>query len=113
LSRDPEVVAAYRADPYTNHKRIRLQIINAMVKASQEARAQLHTIRLPVLILHGTDDKAAPIAGSRYLYEHISSPDKTLKLYEGLYHEIHNEPEQERVLNDLVTWLDRQQQGDA
>jgi alpha-beta hydrolase superfamily lysophospholipase len=37
---------------------------------------------------------------------HAGSPDLTLKVYEGLFHEPHNEPEKDDVLDDVVTWLD-------
>jgi alpha-beta hydrolase superfamily lysophospholipase len=108
LSRDPDVVAAYDTDPLVDHKPLRLQILKGMIRSCQQARPQLETIKLPVLILHGTADKVVPVAGSQYLYEHIGSQDKTLKLYEGLFHEIHNEPEQKMVLDDVVQWLNRQ-----
>ena len=45
-------------------------------------------------------------AGSRLLYEKAGSTDKTLKIYEGLYHEILNEPEKEQVMDDMLGWMD-------
>ena len=64
------------------------------------------TLTLPVLVMHGTDDRLADVEGSRELEATASNADVTAHYYEGLYHEIFNEPEQGDVLNDLVTWLD-------
>jgi acylglycerol lipase len=61
---------------------------------------------LPVLILSGTADRLSDPEGSKQLYERAQSKDKTLKLYEGFYHEILNETEKEKVLKDMVEWLD-------
>jgi alpha-beta hydrolase superfamily lysophospholipase len=63
-------------------------------------------LRLPLLILHGGSDQIAPPSGSETLYREVSSIDKTLKIYPGLYHEVHNEPERATVLADLLAWLD-------
>ena len=64
------------------------------------------SITLPLLILHGTADRLADPDGSQMIYDGVSSTDKTLKLYDGLYHEIFNEPEQEQVLADMAAWLE-------
>jgi alpha-beta hydrolase superfamily lysophospholipase len=61
---------------------------------------------LPLLILHGEADSAMDPAGSRAFYERAASRDKTLKLYPGLYHEVHNETERSQVLADIRAWLD-------
>jgi len=63
-------------------------------------------ISIPVLIMHGSADSIAPLRGSRMLAERISSPDKMLTVYDGLYHEILNEPEQDRVIAEIADWLD-------
>ena len=51
-------------------------------------------------------DSLASVAGSQYLFDHVSSADKILKIYPGLFHEIYNEPERDAVLDDLVGWFD-------
>jgi alpha-beta hydrolase superfamily lysophospholipase len=61
---------------------------------------------LPLYLYHGTADQITDPNGSRALYERAPTDDKTLTLYEGFYHETHNEPERERVLDDLTAWLD-------
>ena len=63
-------------------------------------------ITLPLLILQGGADKLVDPVGARLLYDAVSSADKRLILYEGLYHEVFNEPERERVLTDVEQWLD-------
>jgi len=60
------------------------------------------------LVMHGTEDRLANIEGSRELERLASNADVTAHYYDGLYHEVFNEPEQERVLDDLVGWLDIQ-----
>ena len=66
---------------------------------------ELPKIRLPMLIMHGAADRLSDPKGSKILYERTSSIDKTLKLYDGFYHEIFNEPECERVFADMEAWL--------
>jgi acylglycerol lipase len=61
---------------------------------------------VPTLIIYGTKDALAPPRGSEMLGERIGAADMTIKPYEGLYHEILNEPERETVLDDLCAWLD-------
>jgi alpha-beta hydrolase superfamily lysophospholipase len=73
----------------------------------------MEKIRLPLLIMHGTDDLLVPYQGSEVLYRRASSADKTLKLYPGLYHEILNEPEKQTVLEDVAAWLDAHTGGAA
>jgi len=69
-------------------------------------RERLSQLTLPLLILHGSDDEITPNSGSELIHARATSTDKTLKIYPGLLHEIHNEPEQAQVLSDISTWLD-------
>ena len=59
-------------------------------------------ISQPLLVLHGTDDRICPLAVSVMVHEAVSSADKTLRRYPGLYHEVFNEPEREQILTDLI-----------
>lgn len=113
ISRDPDVVAAYDADPYVNHEKTRLGMIIALANAAGMARYGLADITIPTLVLHGTGDTLCPPAGSHALFTGISSEDKDFKTYEGLYHEVMNEPEQAEVLNDIGDWLDHQVSGET
>jgi alpha-beta hydrolase superfamily lysophospholipase len=67
---------------------------------------RLPSLTMPLLVLHGTADRLVPPAASEVVRAHAGSPDLTLKVYEGLFHEPHNEPEKDDVLDDVVTWLD-------
>lgn len=106
VSRDPAVVAQYDADPLNYRGKIPAGTVAAMTRAVAVIVKRTPAITLPLLVLHGSADKLANPDGSRMLYERASSPDKMLKLYEGLYHEILNEPEQALVMGDIAFWLD-------
>ncbi len=107
ISRDPQAVAAYVADPLNFHGKVPARTIGEMVRFAEALPPRLPTLRLPLLALHGGADKLAGPAGSRLVVERATSTDKTLKVYEGLYHEIFNEREADRarVIGDLCTWV--------
>lgn len=65
----------------------------------------VNTYKYPCLILHGGGDQIVTPDSSKYFFEHISSTDKQLKIYEGLYHEILNEPEKDTVIEDINFWI--------
>jgi acylglycerol lipase len=104
ISRDAEVVQRYQDDPLVYYNRLPAQTVVALLQATQQIQTQQHCLHLPLLILHGTRDRLATIAGSQLLYRQAQSLDKTLKTYEGLYHEVLNESEPQ-VLEDVTTWL--------
>ncbi|MCD4672821.1 MAG: lysophospholipase [Anaerolineaceae bacterium] len=106
ISRDEEVVRKYDSDPLNYRGGVPVRTgaeINRIIKFIQ---ANMEKITLPVLIMQGTADRLSDPQGSKDLYARAQSADKTLKLYEGLYHEILNEPEQDEVIKDIVQWLD-------
>ncbi|MEE8470961.1 MAG: alpha/beta hydrolase, partial [Dehalococcoidia bacterium] len=76
-----------------------------ILKALRELPRHMAEINLPILIMHGTADRLSDPGGSQMLYERLGSSDKTLKLYEGFYHEVFNEPDHRRVLGDVEAWL--------
>ncbi len=106
ISRDEKVVQDYEADPLVYHGRIPAGTGAAGIRAIQQIEHEESRLRLPILILHGTADKLADVDGSRRLYRRAASSDKTLKLYEGFYHEVLNDVGKEQVLADLLKWLD-------
>lgn len=106
LSRDPQVIAAYKADPMVYSGRMRIGWSVAMVEAVREVERRLPELRLPYLALHGADDPITLPAGVEVVRERAGSDDLTVRVYPGLRHEIHNEPEQAEVLNDIAAWLD-------
>ncbi len=106
VSRDPAVVAAYRADPLVYNGKLSARLAAEMFDAMTKARDGAAQITLPILIQHGAADRLTAPAGSQYLFDHVSSVDKRLEIYPGLFHEIYNEPEQGAVLGDLIDWFD-------
>jgi alpha-beta hydrolase superfamily lysophospholipase len=106
ISRDPEVVKHYENDPLVYHGGIPARTGAEITGATKIIQAQMESMTLPLLILHGSDDRLADPEGSKELYERAQSDDKTLKLYEGLYHEVMNEPEKEMVWADIVAWIE-------
>ncbi len=107
VSRDPAVVAAYVIDPLVFTGKATARLGAEMLKAMQRITAEANRIRLPILILQGSADKLVDPAGARMLHDLVGSADKTLKVYEGLYHEVYNEPEHEQVLRDVESWLEK------
>jgi acylglycerol lipase len=110
ISRDPQVVKAYEQDPLVFKGGILARTGSETNRAINEIQSRMEEITLPLLILHGTADRITEVEGSQQLYARAESKDKQLKLYEGLYHEILNEPEKEQVQADIFAWL-RQRTG--
>ena len=106
VSRDAEVVREYVTDPLVYHGGIPARTGAEMNRAMERIRQRMETLEVPLLIMHGTCDLLADPEGSRQLYYRAESDYKDLRLYEGLYHEILNEPEKAQVLADMVEWLD-------
>ena len=105
ISRDPAVVRAYLDDPLVYSGKISAGLGAALIGAMRSFPDRYAELRLPILVLHGTADQLADVAGSRELESKALSADLTAHYYEGLYHEVFNEPERERVLADLTSWL--------
>lgn len=105
ISRDKAVVTAYVNDPLVYRGKIRARLGAEMLKVMQQLPSIIPRITLPTLIMQGTADRLSNPEGSRMLYGLLGSPDKTLKQYEGFYHEIFNEPGHEQVLTDMADWL--------
>lgn len=107
VSRDPAVVAAYLADPLVYSGKMSARLAAEMFDAMARAREGAGRISLPLLIAHGEDDRLTAPVGSQFLFDHVASSDKALRLYPGLYHEIFNEPERDSVIGDVVAWIDQ------
>jgi alpha-beta hydrolase superfamily lysophospholipase len=106
FSRDPKAVEALNNDPLTAHEIQPAITVAALVRADERLREEFPLIKLPVLIMHGTDDKATVCHGSEFFFETVGSKDKTLKLYEGHYHDLLNDVGKERVLDDIKHWIE-------
>jgi len=105
ISRDPQVVAAFEDDPLVFHGRFPVRTGAEILRALRRVRRRMEAVELPLLVFHGTGDMVTDPQGSRQLHARAGSADKTLRLYEGLYHDLLHEPERETVLDDLLDWL--------
>ena len=105
ISRDPDVVAAYRSDPLVHHGKLPARTAAEIADTVAGFPSQVHEITIPTLIMYGTEDRLCPPAGSEMLGERIGAADTRVIRYPGLYHEIFNEPERDAVLSDLSEWL--------
>jgi len=105
LSRDAKVVAEAERDPLSYHGSVRARTGAQFNAAIARARAGLHRINAPLYIIHGSDDALVPVHGSKFLYERCGSKDKTLKIYEGGYHELWNDLDKQAVFAGICEWL--------
>ena len=106
ISRDQDVVQKYDSDPLNYRGGVPARTGGEINRTVKFIQANMEKVTLPVLIMHGTADRLSDPQGSKDLYARAQSSDKTLKLYEGFYHEIMNEPQQAEVLADIAGWLD-------
>ena len=106
FTRDPAALAALEADPLCKGEIQPARTVAALLKATDRMKAEFGTLKLPLFILHGTLDKATVPAGSKEFHAAAGSADKTLKLYEGHFHDLLNDIGKEQVLADIIGWMD-------
>lgn len=107
ISHDEAVVRAYENDPLV-HDRVSARWFTEFLSAMEEVNRLCSKLQIPILMQVGGDDELVDTDASKTFFENLTLEDKTLYLYDGLYHEIYNEPEdqRDRVLTDLETWLE-------
>jgi alpha-beta hydrolase superfamily lysophospholipase len=105
FSRDSILVETMNNDPLIAHEVQPTQTVAEMVRADERLKREFPLITLPVFILHGTRDKAAKPSGSQSFYDTAGSTDKTLKLYEGYFHDLLNDVGKEMVMADIKNWI--------
>ncbi|MGA9292434.1 MAG: lysophospholipase [Ignavibacteriaceae bacterium] len=105
FSRDPIVLDNMNNDPLIKHETQPTQTLAELVRADEKLKKGFKNIILPILILHGTADKIAKSSGSEFFFDNIGSSDKTLKLYEGGYHDLLNDIGKEIVMADILDWI--------
>ena len=111
FSRDPKAVQPMNDDPLIKNETQPTSTMAAMVRADERLKKEFPLIKLPVLILHGTEDKVTKPSGSQFFYDTAGSADKTIKLYEGHYHDLLTDVDRERVMTDIKTWIDTRLKG--
>ncbi len=104
LSHDPEVVKAYRSDPLV-HGKVSLGFGKVMLSANRWTLEHAAEFPLPLLLVHGDQDKVAYPSASRE-FAAAAGDKATLLMWEGMYHETHNEPGKDKVLGAIVQWMD-------
>ena len=106
LSTDPEVGRKYAEDPLVL-KEVTVKLLFEFSRGVLGAEKAIQRIRVPALVMHGSKDCIVPAEASRMLFEGLGVEDKTLRIYEGMLHEIFNEAEREKVFKDLADWLNK------
>ena len=102
ISRDPAVVEAYQKDPLV-HDRLSARLGMELLETGEWAIAHAGEFPVPLLLMHGTADRLTSYEASREFAG--KAPNCTLKLWDGLYHETHNEPAKDAVIAYLVAWV--------
>jgi acylglycerol lipase len=105
FSRDSKVVETMNNDPLIAHETQPTQTMAAMVRADERLKKEFSEITLPVLILHGSLDKNTKPSGSQHYYDMAGSTDKTLKLYDGGFHDLLNDIDKQLVISDITNWI--------
>lgn len=103
ISRDPDVVRAYEADPLV-HDRVTATMGIDMLNAASQLDSYAGDLPVPTLLMHGGDDRLTAPGGTRDFADRVSG-EVELKIWPGFYHEIHNEPEQQEVLQYALQWM--------
>lgn len=106
VSRDPQVVADYKADPLVFHGKVPARTAREMMHAVTTYLPRVGSMQLPCLLMHGRADTLVRAEDAQPVFDAIASPDKTVRIFDGLYHEIFNEPERLEVLGIVKGWLD-------
>ncbi|QSX05572.1 lysophospholipase [Sedimentibacter sp. zth1] len=105
ISRDKTVVQKYKNDPLI-HSKATMRFFNQFVVTGMEdLKSNTNKYKYNCLILHGRDDKIISYKSSHNFYNNIASIDKSIIVYDNLYHEIFNEKEKNTVINDMLNWL--------
>jgi alpha-beta hydrolase superfamily lysophospholipase len=105
LSRDPNLVQSYRADPLV-HYLSTLRMANFTLESIPWVFEHASQFNLPLLFMHGTGDQLTFPEGCQEFAKKTFC-DCTVKLWDGLYHEIHNEPQKDEVLKYMIDWMKR------
>jgi acylglycerol lipase len=113
FSRDPKVVQVMNDDPLIANETQPTQTLAEMVRADERLKEEFPLFTLPLLILHGTSDKATRPSGSQLFYDTAGSGDKTLKFYEGAFHDLLNDSDKQVVMSDIQSWIDARLPGNV
>jgi alpha-beta hydrolase superfamily lysophospholipase len=105
LTHDEEIVNRQKNDPL-NHGLVSTRALVEMLQAQADVFEKADMAKMAMLVMHGDQDALAAVSGSEDFHRLAGSQAKTLKIYEGFYHEIFNELDRDRVFKDVIEWLD-------
>jgi alpha-beta hydrolase superfamily lysophospholipase len=105
ISRDPEVVADYDNDPKVYREGIKMRLAAEIISRVKKTNSIAKLFTQPVLFMHGSADQLTDPNGTQRFYENCSSEDKELKIWDGLFHELINEPEKDQVIETMIDWI--------
>ncbi|ONK61359.1 uncharacterized protein A4U43_C08F29060 [Asparagus officinalis] len=105
VSRDPEALRAKYSDPLVFTGSLRIRTGYEILRITYHLQQNLNKVTVPFLVLHGTADTVTDPTASQRLYDEASSDDKSIKLYDGFFHDLLFEPERDDILKDIIDWL--------
>ncbi|MEE9372069.1 MAG: lysophospholipase [Saprospiraceae bacterium] len=105
ISRDADVVADYDSDPKVYRGGIKMRTASEILLRIKKTNRIAHLFTQPVLFMHGSADQITNPEGTIHFCEKCNSVDKELKMWDGFFHELINEPEKEEVIKYMVQWL--------
>lgn len=105
FSRDPLVIAESKKDPLIYHGNGPARTAKELLKALGQIEEKMPEVDVPFIVLHGDKDVITNPDGSRQLFAKAKATDKTIQIYEGLFHDLLHEPEKDRVYRDILAWL--------
>ena len=106
-NRDPKVIQSMEEDPLFYKGKMRARTGYQQLLGIREVAAGLSRLQLPLLLLHGREDRIIAPKTSEMIFQAASSPDKTVKIIPALWHNLLNEPEKQQVLEMILDWLRR------
>lgn len=106
LCSNPDVVSSYINDPLVFHGKTPARLAAELLRALIQVNENMEKINLPVFIVQGGKDVLIDPEGAQILFNGVSSEDKTLKVYDDLYHEVFNETDCSTVFKDIEDWIE-------
>lgn len=106
ISRDRQVVEAYKRDERVE-KKITARLGDLLLANHLEIMDVARRFKVPCLLLHAGEDRICAPEGTEQFFQRIPIKDKTLKIYDGFYHELFNDPGKEEVFQDMENWIEK------
>ncbi|MEA1976570.1 MAG: alpha/beta hydrolase [Chloroflexota bacterium] len=106
ISRIPSVVTAYKEDPLV-HGKVSARWGTESLSTLKSVKMQGENINIPILMIHGEADRLGSVEGAKKFFDQIRSDDKEFISYPGGYHELHHDLDAEKMLSDLLDWINR------